>query len=76
MPRSTVTQPAISSVDIQTESPITSVQIICERTAISAYVTSEDAEPVRYMVLNDATVKVTEIVIDPSDPRRVTVNTF
>lgn len=76
MSQSTVTQPVISSVDIQTENPITSVQIICERTAISAYVTSEDTEPVRYMVLSDATVKVAEIVIDPSDPRRVTVNTY
>lgn len=76
MSLNSTTQPIISSIDIKTESPITSVLVVSERTAISAYVHAEEAEPVLYTVASNATVKYAEIVIDRSDPRQITINTY
>lgn len=66
----------ISSVEVIAESPIERIEIITERKAATAYITTKNGEKLRSCIMTNATVKIVELVINHEDPNRITVLTY
>jgi hypothetical protein len=66
----------ISSVEIEGSTPIARVEIIAERQAATAFVTTQDGEELRSCIMTNATVKIVELVINHDDPNKITVLTY
>jgi hypothetical protein len=66
----------ISSVEVIAESAIARIEIITEREAATAYITTEDGEKLRSCIMTNATVKIVELIINHEDPNRIIVLTY
>ena len=66
----------ISSVEVAASSPITRIEVIAEREAATAFITTEDGEKLRSCIMTSATVKIVELVINRDDPNKITVLTY